>query len=183
MLPTPIISTETLASCAEATQTEAPKTIGANRDRFIIHQIILAPLARTPKIGCRVSPAIGLSAGMPLPNDARNVRGTIERSINVDSLQHHHELGCSVTNECGVSLLPLPFAGAMDAPGSHSARLDWRASIDVRYCSTKFRSACDVPTGTPQACADMNEAAKAASGRPVRGAVPSDAGPLCNTKN
>lgn len=97
MLPTPIISTETLASCAEATQTEAPKTIDANRDRFIINQIILAPLARTPKIGCRVSPAIGLSAGMPLPNDARNVRGTIERSINVDSLQQHHELGCSVT--------------------------------------------------------------------------------------
>src|SRR5207244_6993738 len=102
MLPTPIISTETLASCAEATQTEAPKTIDANRDRFIIHQIILAPL------GCRVSPAIGLSAGMPLPNDARNVRGTIERSINVDSLQHHHELGCSVTNECGVSLSAAP---------------------------------------------------------------------------
>jgi hypothetical protein len=84
-------------------------------------------------------------------NDARKVRGTIERSINVDSLQHHHELGCSVTNECGVSLLPLPFVGAMDAPGSHPARLDWRTSIDVRYCSTKFRSACDVPTGTSQA--------------------------------
>jgi hypothetical protein len=49
MLPTPIISTETLASCAEATQTEAPNTIDANRDRFIIHQVILAPLARTPK--------------------------------------------------------------------------------------------------------------------------------------
>ena len=111
MLPTPIISTETLASCAEATQTEAPKTIDANRDRFIIHQVILAPLARTPKVGCCVSPAIGLSAGMPLPNDARKVRGTIERSINVDSLQHHHELGCSVTNEGGVSLLPLPFVG------------------------------------------------------------------------
>jgi hypothetical protein len=55
MLPTPIISTETLASCAEAIQTEAPKTIDANRDRFIIHQIILAPLARTPKVGCCVS--------------------------------------------------------------------------------------------------------------------------------
>lgn len=40
---------------------------------------------------------------MPLPNDARKVRGAIERSINVDSLQEHHELGCSVTNECGVS--------------------------------------------------------------------------------
>jgi hypothetical protein len=26
------------------------------------------------------------------------IRCTIERSINVDSLQHHHESGCSVTN-------------------------------------------------------------------------------------
>jgi hypothetical protein len=40
MLPTPIISTETSASCAEAAQTEAPKTIDANRDRFIVHQVI-----------------------------------------------------------------------------------------------------------------------------------------------
>jgi hypothetical protein len=79
--------------------------------------------------------------------------------VNADSLQHHHELGCSVTNEGGVSFLPLALVGAMDAPGSHPARLDWRASIDVRYCSTKFRSACDVPTGTSQACPDMNEAA------------------------
>ena len=31
-------------------------------------------------------------------------RGTIEGSINVDSLQQHHELGCSVTNENDVSL-------------------------------------------------------------------------------
>jgi hypothetical protein len=43
---------------------------------------------------------------MPLSNDARKVRGTIERSINVDSLQHHHELGRSVTDEGGVSLAP-----------------------------------------------------------------------------
>jgi hypothetical protein len=34
---------------------------------------------------------------MPLPNDARTVRGTIEHSINVDFLQHHYESGCSVT--------------------------------------------------------------------------------------
>jgi hypothetical protein len=96
------MSTETLASCADAMQTEAPKTIDANRDGFIIHQVILAPLARTPKVGCRVSPAIGC-----LPecryHDARKVRGTIVRSINVDSLQRHHELGRSVTNEGGVS--------------------------------------------------------------------------------
>ncbi len=36
---------------------------------------------------------------MPLPNDARKVRGTIEGSINVDSRQQHHESGCSVTKE------------------------------------------------------------------------------------
>ena len=39
-------------------------------------------------------------------SDARKVRGTIERSINVDTLQQHHELGRSVTNEGGVSLVP-----------------------------------------------------------------------------
>src|SRR5262245_7725039 len=49
MLPAPIISTETLSSCADATQTDAPRTIDANRDRFIIHQVIPAPLARTPR--------------------------------------------------------------------------------------------------------------------------------------
>src|SRR6185312_2693792 len=87
MLPIPIISTETLASSAETRPTEAPKTIDANRDRFIIHQVIVSPLASTPKVGCRVSPAIGSSTGMPLPDGARMVRGSIERSINVDSLQ------------------------------------------------------------------------------------------------
>ena len=108
MLPTPIISTETLASCAEATQTEAPKTIDANRDGFIIHQVMLAPLARTPKIGCCVSPAIGLSTRMPRPVMPARSAVPIERSINVDTLQQHHELGCSVTNEGGVSLAPFP---------------------------------------------------------------------------
>ena len=39
-------------------------------------------------------------------SDARKVRGTIERSINVDTLQQLHELGRSVTNEGGVSLAP-----------------------------------------------------------------------------
>jgi hypothetical protein len=46
MLPTPIISTETLLSCADATQVETPKTIDANRDGFIIDQVKLAPLER-----------------------------------------------------------------------------------------------------------------------------------------
>ena len=45
MLPIPIISTETLVSSAETRQTEAPKTIDANRDRFIIQRVILSPLA------------------------------------------------------------------------------------------------------------------------------------------
>jgi hypothetical protein len=61
MLPIPIMSTEILASCAEARQMGAPKTIDTNRDRFVVHQIILAPLARTLKVGCRVSPPIGSS--------------------------------------------------------------------------------------------------------------------------
>jgi hypothetical protein len=45
MLPIPIISTVTLSSCADTRETEAPKTIDANRDRFIIHQVIPSPLA------------------------------------------------------------------------------------------------------------------------------------------
>ncbi len=102
MLPTPTMSTETLASCADAVQTDAPRTIDANRDGLIIHQVMLAPLARTPKVGCRVSPAIGLVTGMPLPTMPARSRH-IEGSINVDSLQHHHELGCRVTNADGVS--------------------------------------------------------------------------------
>jgi hypothetical protein len=65
-----------------------------------------------------------------------------------------------MTNEGGVSLAAAPICRRDGyAPGPHPARLDWRASIDVRYYSTKFRSACDVPTGTSQACPDMNEAA------------------------
>src|SRR3979411_2741612 len=114
MLPTPIISTETLASCAAATQTEAPKAIDANSDRFIIHQFILAPLARTPKIGCCVSSSDRDFYRNAAVSDARNVRGTIQGSVNADSLQHHHESGCSVTNDCGVSFLPLALEGAMD---------------------------------------------------------------------
>ena len=102
---TPIISTETLASCAAATQTEAPKTIDANRDRFIIHQIILAPLARTPKIGCCASSSDRDFYRTAATNDARKVRGTIQGSVNADSLQHHHESGCSVT--MASVLLPL----------------------------------------------------------------------------
>jgi hypothetical protein len=47
MLPTPIISTETLASCDNATQAEAPKMIEAKADNFINRVIMLAPLART----------------------------------------------------------------------------------------------------------------------------------------
>jgi hypothetical protein len=59
MLPIPIMSTETWASCAEARQVGAPKMIDANRNRFIMHQIISpAPLARTRN--CRVNPPIGL---------------------------------------------------------------------------------------------------------------------------
>jgi hypothetical protein len=44
MLPIPIMSTETLSSSAETREIEAPKTIDANRDCFIIHQVIPSPL-------------------------------------------------------------------------------------------------------------------------------------------
>jgi hypothetical protein len=68
MLPIPIMSTETLASCAEARQTGAAKTIDANKDCFTMHQFIPAPLARPLKVGCHVSPPIGYRyRGMPLP--------------------------------------------------------------------------------------------------------------------
>jgi hypothetical protein len=70
MLPIPTMSTETLASCAEARQSGAPKMIDANRDRFIMHQIIPAPLARTLNIGYRVNPPLGLSIE-ERRNDAR----------------------------------------------------------------------------------------------------------------
>ena len=38
MLPMPIISTETLASCAETRHTGTAETIAANKNRFIMHQ-------------------------------------------------------------------------------------------------------------------------------------------------
>jgi hypothetical protein len=103
MLPTPIISTETLASCAAATQTKAPRAIDANRDRFIIHKIIPAPLARTPERRLSRKSSDRAFCRNAATNDARKVRGTIQGSVNADSLQHHHELGCSVTNDGGVS--------------------------------------------------------------------------------
>jgi len=40
MLPIPIISTETWASCAETRQIGTPKMIDANRNRFIVQKII-----------------------------------------------------------------------------------------------------------------------------------------------
>jgi hypothetical protein len=85
MLPIPIMSTETLASCAKTRQTEAQKTIDAIRDGFIIHQVILAPLARTPKVVSRKS-SDRVVYRNAATNDARKVRSTIEGPVNVDSL-------------------------------------------------------------------------------------------------
>ena len=83
MLPTPTISTETLASCADAAQIDAPKTIDANSDGFIIHQVILAPLARRQRrLSRKSSDRVVYRNGAT--NAARKVRGTIEGSINVD---------------------------------------------------------------------------------------------------
>jgi hypothetical protein len=101
MPPIPIMSTETLASCAKTRQAGAATTSAAKKTRFIMRQI-RAPLTRSPKIRCLVSPPIGLlpwplrTRAMPLPRDARNCRGSIG-SVNVYSLQHHHESGRSVT--------------------------------------------------------------------------------------
>jgi len=57
MLPIPIMSTETWASCAELMHTEALKMIGTNRVRFTMHHNMRAPLAHTC---CRVNPPLGL---------------------------------------------------------------------------------------------------------------------------
>jgi hypothetical protein len=65
---------------------------------------------------------------MPLPNDARKVRGTIERSINVHSLQHHQESGCSVTNECGVSHSAAPTYGRDGCVRITSCSASWSIS-------------------------------------------------------
>ena len=85
MLPTPIMSTETLSSCADATQTEAPRMIDANRDGFIIHQVMLAPLERRLLRKSSDRDVYRNAA----TNGACKLRGTIERSINVGLLQHH----------------------------------------------------------------------------------------------
>ena len=111
MLPTPIISTETLSSCAAATPTEAPRMIDANRDGFVIHQVMLHLSLGRPSRLLRKSSDRDVYRNAAT-HDARKVRGPIEGSINVDSLQHHHELGCSVTNE----------GGAMHGADDQSAR-------------------------------------------------------------
>jgi len=84
MLPIPTMSTETVASCAEARQTGAPKMIDANRDRFIMHQIIPAPLARTLKHRLSRKFTDRVVYIEECRNDARKLRGTIEGSVNVD---------------------------------------------------------------------------------------------------
>ena len=59
----------TPAELAEATQTDAPKMIDAKRDRFIVHQVIPAPLARTPAIAIALKAlAIAIRSSMsPCP--------------------------------------------------------------------------------------------------------------------
>jgi hypothetical protein len=64
MAPMPIISTETLASCAETMHTGTVETIAANKNRFIMHQTG-APLthaksqSQPPTRGWDSCPAIG----------------------------------------------------------------------------------------------------------------------------
>ena len=63
MPPMPIISTETLASCAETGHSGTAETIAANKNRFIMHQT-RAPHARQKSISttdsgmCRFFPSI-----------------------------------------------------------------------------------------------------------------------------
>src|SRR5260370_25109905 len=60
MPPIPIMSTETLASCARTRQAGAAETSTANKTRFIMRQYPNGPLTRSPEIHCRVSPTVGL---------------------------------------------------------------------------------------------------------------------------
>jgi hypothetical protein len=55
MLPIPIMSTETLASCAETRQAGAAKTSAAIKTRFIMRQIRAAPLQHHYKSGRSVT--------------------------------------------------------------------------------------------------------------------------------
>jgi len=77
--------------------------IDANRDRFIMHQNIPAPRSDTKRRLSRKSTDRVVYIEEAASNDARKLRGTIEGSVNVESLQHHHELGCSVTNDGGAT--------------------------------------------------------------------------------
>ena len=64
MPPMPIISTETLASCAETRHTGTAETIAANKNRFIMHQNPGASHPRQKSISttdsgmCRFFPSI-----------------------------------------------------------------------------------------------------------------------------
>jgi hypothetical protein len=104
MPPIPIMSTETLASCAETRQNGAAKISAVNKTPFIMRQI-RAPLTRSPKIRCLVGPPIGQYHGPCELQQCRPNRCP-ERprrlgSVNVLSLQDHDESGRSVTADRG----------------------------------------------------------------------------------
>jgi hypothetical protein len=104
MPPIPIMSTETLASCAETRQNGAAKISAVNETPFIMRQI-RAPLTQSPKIRCLVGPPIGqyhrpCELEQCRPNRCPGTAAALG-SVNVLSLQHHDESGRSVTADRG----------------------------------------------------------------------------------
>jgi hypothetical protein len=96
MLPMPpIMSTETWASCAEVRQIVAPKMIDANRNRFIMHQIISGTSRPDAKLSRKSTDwAIKLEE---CRNDTCKLWGTIEGSSTGCSITT--KLGCCVTKD------------------------------------------------------------------------------------
>jgi hypothetical protein len=119
MLPIPIMSTEILVSCAEARQMGAPKTIDANRDRFVVHPGTSRPNAQSRLSRNSIDRVVNTNAAT---NYARKLRGTLKGSLNVEPLQHRHELGCSVTDDGNATPL-FPFHISTARSASSSRRL------------------------------------------------------------
>jgi hypothetical protein len=95
MLPMPIMSTETWASCAEVRQIVAPKMIDANRNRFIMRQIISGTSRPDAKLSRKSTDwAIKLEE---CRNDTCKLWGTIEGSLTGCSITT--KLGCCVTKD------------------------------------------------------------------------------------
>jgi hypothetical protein len=90
----PIMSTETWASCAEVRQIVAPKMIDANRNRFIMHQIISGTSRPDAKLLRKSTDwAIKLEE---CRNDTCKLWGTMSF---VNGVQYHYEIRLLVTKD------------------------------------------------------------------------------------